>query len=125
MRHEVKQNKSGKIVLKLDYSDMVDFCAGLSEVVNLHVIAHEKPLRSAVNPRQILLEMVLLEMYNRLQSRNDNPLRTYHNAAEKYSVKLSPAEAVAYWMTVNPLEHLQVGRPVLRPILDSLYKLFV
>lgn len=122
-RIEVKRNKQGRIVIKMDHSSMQDFCQGLSAVVDMQIIREDRCLNSSQDVNRIVYELMLLDLYNRLMNQVDSPLRGIYSKSEKYTVKLSPAEAVVYWATINPVEIIHHARPAIRIILDNIYKL--
>ena len=123
----IKQNKEARVILKLDHSAMEEFCQALSWIVDKYCVINEDKSISKVtcheDVRLLLYEAILLDLYNRLITKVDCPLRDRYLPADKYSVKLTKAEALVYWTTINPMNMLKDGMPSLQSILNQLHKL--
>lgn len=125
----ITQNKELKVCLKLDYSAMQDFCGALNYMIEQYCVIHEdKSITKIMGQTDVMLllyEAVLLDLYNKLVKQTDSPLRDRYRPSDKYSIKLTRAEALVYWAAVNPLNMIKDGRPALQIILDNIYKLLV
>ncbi|MEP4136715.1 MAG: hypothetical protein ABJL71_18950 [Cyclobacteriaceae bacterium] len=123
----IKLNKEHKVVLNLSHSHMEDFCHAVSYMVDMYCrITSDKSISKMFNQSDamtLLQEAIFLELYNRLMKSANSPIRGTYIPADKYTVKLTKAEAVAFWVAVNPINTIQDNRPSLRFILDQIHKL--
>ena len=123
----VKENTERKIVIKMAYGDMVDFCNALSYMIDQYGhIRESKSITAAFvqeDVRQLLYESILLDLYNRLIKNADCPLRDRHAVSDKYTVKLSRPEALTYWAAINPIQILRSTHPALEIILSNIYRI--